>query len=90
VYSNLKCLVPYVNKNVSYYLWWVEGVGEGHLQVEEEVASLVGAAHRATYRGLKKTGEFNTESFNFTYCNCTYPIIPAYSRCGHIPQLLDN
>jgi hypothetical protein len=47
------------------YLWWVEGVGEGHLQVEEEVASLVGAAHRATYRGLIKTGEFNTESFNF-------------------------
>ena len=27
----------------------VEGVGEGHLQVQEEIAALVGAAHRAAY-----------------------------------------
>jgi hypothetical protein len=45
------------------YLWGVEGVGEGHLQVEEEVASLVGAAHRAAYRGLKENGKVQHRKF---------------------------
>jgi hypothetical protein len=63
------------------YLWWVEGVGEGHLQVEEEVASLVGAAHRATYRSLKEKGRVQHQKFQLYIMYCTYPINPSYTIC---------
>ncbi len=67
------------------YLWWVEGVGEGHFQVEEEVASLVGAAHGATYRGLKENGKVPHRKFqlNILYLPTQLPY-PAYSFCEHI------
>jgi hypothetical protein len=74
---------------VSYYLWWVEGVDEGHLQVEEEVASLVRAAHRATYRGLRKSGRVQHPKFHFYIMYQYVPNYPAYSICEYIPQLLD-
>jgi hypothetical protein len=77
-------LVPYVNMNVVvWYLWWVEGVGEGHLQVEEEVASLVGAAHRATYRGLKVNGKVHHRKFQLYLMYL--PNYHAYSICKYIP-----
>jgi hypothetical protein len=71
------------------YLWWVEGVGEGHLQVEEEVASLVGAAHRAAYRGLKENGR--VQHLKSQLYIIYLPKYPSYSICEklNIPPFLD-